>query len=180
MKALDRKDLTNSGGWSESPKSDLVTQHFIDVLHRPSTLSTASQYSEMRDATHTPGQTRSDAITVGFFAPSSDSSELALVSVEFPSSRSDELTVAAVVLAVVVVAFGLVVVGWDVVVVALTVVVVGLIVVVGLAVVVVALVVVVVGAKELDEFALFIISVLYKIITNSYPIPSLNSNKGKN
>ena len=35
--------MTNSGGGSESPKRDLVTQHFMAVLQRPSTLRTASQ-----------------------------------------------------------------------------------------------------------------------------------------
>lgn len=35
--------ITSSGGGSDSPKRDLVTQHFIAVLQRPSTLRTASQ-----------------------------------------------------------------------------------------------------------------------------------------
>lgn len=35
--------MTNSGGGSDSPKRDLVTQHFMAVLQRPSTLRTASQ-----------------------------------------------------------------------------------------------------------------------------------------
>ncbi len=35
--------ITNSGGGSDSPKSDLVTQHFMAVLQSPSTLRTASQ-----------------------------------------------------------------------------------------------------------------------------------------
>lgn len=35
--------MTNSGGGSDSPKRDLVTQHFMAVLQSPSTLRTASQ-----------------------------------------------------------------------------------------------------------------------------------------
>ena len=35
--------ITNSGGGSDSPNSDLVTQHFMAVLQSPTTLRTASQ-----------------------------------------------------------------------------------------------------------------------------------------
>jgi len=35
--------ITNSGGAWASPKSDLVTQHCMLILQRPSTLRTASQ-----------------------------------------------------------------------------------------------------------------------------------------
>jgi len=35
--------ITSSGGASASPNRDLVTQQFMLVLQRPSTLSTASQ-----------------------------------------------------------------------------------------------------------------------------------------
>ena len=36
-------EFTSSGGGSESPKRDFVTQHFMAVLQSPSTLRTASQ-----------------------------------------------------------------------------------------------------------------------------------------
>lgn len=98
--ALASFKITSSGGGSASPKRDFVTQQRMPTLQRPSTLSTASQKSEILVATHTPGHTLSDGMAD---ALSTSSSSLAsVVSSAFASLLSvvavaGELVVAAVV-----------------------------------------------------------------------------------